>query len=138
LNKLAKYIMAFVASLLAAVGILHLWPSHQNYISDREQRAALEYYEKNLTEGMTRGQVQTFIDSHQSQQLSMLFVLPPAPGSISIALGEVPRPLYCNRAIAYLQFNFNALQRDSRGHPTVTGIDNFTDVRLRKELQDCL
>jgi hypothetical protein len=138
LNKFAQYIMGLVACLLIVACIMRLWAYNHRYISDREQRAALEFYEKNLTEGMTRGQVQTFIDSHQSQQLSMLFVLHPAPGSISIALGEVPRPLYCNRAIAYLQFNFNALQRDSHGHPTVTGIDNFTDVRLRKELQDCL
>jgi hypothetical protein len=130
--------MALVACLLIVACIMRLWAYNHHYISDREQQSALEYYEKNLTEGMTRGQVQTFIDSHQSQQLSMLFVLHPAPGSISIALGEVPRPLYCNRAIAYLQFNFNALQRDSRGHPTVTGIDNFTDIQLRKELQDCL
>jgi hypothetical protein len=130
--------MALVACLLIVACILRLWAYNHHYISDRQQQAALEFYEKNLTEGMTRGQVQLFIDSHQSQQLTMLFVLHPAPGSISIALGEVPRPLYCNRAIAYLQFNFNALQRDSRGHPTVTSIDNFSDVQLRKELQVCL
>jgi hypothetical protein len=138
LNKFAQYIMALVACLLIVACILRLWAYNHHYISDPEQQTALEYYEKSLTEGMTRGQVQTFIDSHQSQQLSILFVLHPAPGSISIALGEVPRPWNCNRAVAYLQFNFNALQRDALGHPTVTGIDNFTGVRLRRELQHCL
>jgi hypothetical protein len=130
--------MALVACLLIVACVLRLWAYNHHYISDPEQQAALEYYEKSLTEGMTRGQVQTFIDSHQSQQLNMLFVLHPAPASISVALGEVPRPWNCNRAVTYLQFNFNTLQRDARGHPTVTAIDNFTDVRLRKELQHCL
>ena len=130
--------LAFLALLLIVVGLVFFWPSSRHYISNRQQQAAREFYQQNLTEGMTREQVQVFLDSHQSQQLSMLFVQHPLHGSISIPLGEIPGPWYCSREVAYLQFNFNAMQRDAHGHPTLTAIDNFSDVQLLHELQDCL
>ena len=133
-----KYIAALFAALSIGVGAALFWPSGRQYISERQQQTALEFYEKNLTEGMTRGQVQTFIDNHQSQQLSTLSVHHPAFGGILVALGEVPSPLYCRRRVAYLRFNFNAMQRDTHGHPILTAIDNFSDVQLLQELQDCL
>jgi hypothetical protein len=137
---LTRYVnhVAFLVLLLIVVGVVFFWPSSRRYISNRQQQAALEFYQQNLAEGMTQEQVQVFLDSHQSQQLSTLFVQHPLYGSISIPLGEIPGPWYCSREVAYLQVNFNAMQRDEHGHPTLTAIDNFSDVRLLHELQDCL
>jgi hypothetical protein len=137
---LTRYInhVAFLALLLIVVGVVFFWPSSHHYIGNRQQQAALEFYQQNLTEGMTREQVQVFVDSHQSQQLNTLFVQHPLDGTISIPLGEISGPWYCSREVAYLQFNFNAMQRDAHGHPTLTAIDNFSRVQLLNERQDCL
>ena len=92
-----KYLAALLAALSIGVGAALFWPSEWKYVSGRQQQTALELYQKNLTEGMTRAQVQTFIDNHRSQQLSALSVHHPAFGGILVPLGEVPSPWYCRR-----------------------------------------
>lgn len=130
--------VAFLALLLIVVEIVHFWPSGRTYISNHQQQAALDSYRQNLTEGMPREQVQVFIDLHQSQQVSPLFIEHPLHGAISIPLGEIPGPWYCRREISYLRFDFNSLVRDSHGRPMLTAIDNYRNVQLLKERQDCL
>src|ERR1700761_7520391 len=124
--------MGLVACLLIIACIMRLWAYSHCYISNASNGLRWSLRE----EPDRRNDARTGPDLHRQSSIPAAqhaLRSAPCPGSISIALGEVPRPLYCNRAIAYLQFNFNALQRDSHGHPTVTGIDNFTDVRLRKK-----
>jgi hypothetical protein len=103
-----------------------------------------------LTEGMTREQVQVFIDSHQSQQLGTLLGSAPA---LWVHLDSVRRDsrtlvlqsrgclsavqLQCN-ATQCNATQCNAMQRDAHGHPTLTAIDYFSEVQLLDELQDCL
>jgi hypothetical protein len=124
LTKPQKYGLALLVTALVCVGMVLFWPSGQHYISKSQQQSVLNFYKKNLHQGITRDQVQNFISEQRSQKQFPL--QHPPPESISIGLGEIPGPWYCSREIVYLQFNFDA--------PT----DTYRNVELTDELQDCL
>ena len=125
---------------VAAAVALPAWFVYSKAAQARREtayRAAIAPFQRDLSSGMARGEVEKYLDSRGANYHWAGFG--GGTGSYLIRIGEEPGSLVCEPWKVYIALNFDASDKVSRGqgHVELDPSDKLRDVQIKK-LGTCL
>jgi type II secretory pathway pseudopilin PulG len=132
--------LALILALAAVVAIWYGWSKHLKRNQEAAHQREVEYeealrsYTTVLTPGMTRQQVEEYL-----QKMGIQFSRTPwvtnTDNSDITKIGQEPAPYYCSRKNIYIAFQF-APEASSSAPPDPS--DPLTNITIFPMLEDCL